>query len=198
MKRESGTNIERDEDLGLPIAPYLAFLDLEFTCSQEGSENPIPRSEMEVVEIGVVVLEGHGLQEVAEHSTFCRPMLHPTLTPFCIELLAISQADVDTAPQASRALSGLTDFLSEFDGVRLVSWGGDCLPALRQIADNANTDFPYTTCFDLKRAFASQRRIKRVGLKKALEICGLPLPSIRHRALADAKSTANLFRFLAG
>jgi len=81
----------------------LLVVDLEATCSDDGS---VPKHEMEIIEIGAVLVESAGLRPVAEFQSFVRPGLHPRLTPFCTELTTIRQSDVDDAPLFPEVLQG--------------------------------------------------------------------------------------------
>lgn len=46
---------------------------------------------------------------------------------------------------------------------------------------------------NLKKEWAKARRIKRVGMKKALEIAGIALEGPHHRALADVLNIGKLY-----
>ena len=46
---------------------------------------------------------------------------------------------------------------------------------------------------NLKKEWAKARRIRRVGMKKALEIAGIELEGPHHRALADVLNIAKLY-----
>ena len=76
---------------------YERFLivDLEATCCDI---NSIPRSEMEIIEIGAVMVENRSFEITDEFQTFIKPERTPKLTPFCTELTSISQSEVDAAP----------------------------------------------------------------------------------------------------
>jgi hypothetical protein len=74
---------------------YYLVIDLEATCD---AERPMPRNETEIIEIGALLCDGQTLCPEAEFQTFVRPVRHPRLTPFCVELTTIRQSDVDGAP----------------------------------------------------------------------------------------------------
>ncbi|MCY4501696.1 MAG: exonuclease domain-containing protein, partial [Alphaproteobacteria bacterium] len=79
----------------------LLVVDLEATCSDDDS---VPKHEMEIIEIGAVLVEPAGLQPVGEFQSFVRPGLHPRLTGFCTGLTTIRQSDVDAAPRFPEVL----------------------------------------------------------------------------------------------
>ena len=45
---------------------------------------------------------------------------------------------------------------------------------------------------NLKRQFAKSRKIKEVGMARALQMVGLPLDGAHHRGLDDARNIAKL------
>ena len=78
------------------LAPYryLYCVDLEATCD-EIDESESPRSlavfpdQMEMIEIGLVVIDPETLEVVDEFQRFVRPQINPILTDFCIKLTSI-------------------------------------------------------------------------------------------------------------
>jgi inhibitor of KinA sporulation pathway (predicted exonuclease) len=50
---------------------------------------------------------------------------------------------------------------------------------------------------NLKASFAKARKIKQVGMSRALQIAGLELDGEHHRALSDALNIAKLLPFCA-
>src|SRR5690606_20200970 len=67
-------------------------IDLEATCDNAGA---VPKREMEIIEIGAVLVDRTSFEPIAEFQTFVRPVRHPKLTRFCQELTSITQAQVD-------------------------------------------------------------------------------------------------------
>ncbi|KAF8874627.1 ribonuclease H-like domain-containing protein [Gymnopilus junonius] len=98
--------------------PYDVFLvlDIEGTC-KAGTDFNYPN---EIIECPVVVLQwtdkdesgtATKLEVVDEFRTFVRPTWRPTLSDFCMELTAITQEQVDTAPLFRHVLVDLQTFL---------------------------------------------------------------------------------------
>jgi inhibitor of KinA sporulation pathway (predicted exonuclease) len=52
----------------------------------------VPRDRSEIIEIGAVLVEGKRLQPLDEFAVFVKPVLHPKLTRFCMELTTITHA----------------------------------------------------------------------------------------------------------
>ncbi|MCA9708043.1 MAG: AAA family ATPase [Myxococcales bacterium] len=90
-------------------------IDLEATCDDGGA---VPKREMEIIEIGAVLVDGSSWAPLAEFQSFVRPVRHPRLTEFCCTLTSIAQADVDEAPSFPEALERL----------RVFAYGGDARP----------------------------------------------------------------------
>ncbi|MGC7960634.1 exonuclease domain-containing protein, partial [Salmonella enterica] len=68
----------------------ILVVDLEATCSDDGSIAP---EEMEIIEIGACwTTEGGVVLERFQH--LVKPMVRPTLTPFCKQLIGITQEEV--------------------------------------------------------------------------------------------------------
>jgi 3'-5' exoribonuclease 1 len=63
---------------------HILVVDLEATCCDLQS---IPRHQMETIEIGAVMVSTDNLAIVDEFQTFIKPLRHPILTEFCLQLL---------------------------------------------------------------------------------------------------------------
>ncbi|MBV1777372.1 exonuclease domain-containing protein [Burkholderiaceae bacterium DAT-1] len=170
----------------------MLIIDLEATCDEGDA---LPAEEMEIIEIGAVWADATG-QVLAEYQSFVRPVLHPTLTPFCTQLTGIQQHDVDQAATFPAVATQLQAFAMQYEP-SLRSWGSwgqyDCRQLARECARHGVphplSDFEHV---NLKRLFARQRRIKEVGMARALAMTGLPLQGTHHRGLDDARNIARL------
>src|SRR4028118_1975109 len=90
---------------------YYLVLDLEATCSDRET---FDRREMEIIEIGAVMVEANSLALIDEFQTFVKPVRHPTLTEFCKSLTSITQAQVDQAHSYPEAIAALTGWLAQY------------------------------------------------------------------------------------
>jgi 3'-5' exoribonuclease 1 len=99
---------------------HILVVDLEATCCDLKS---IPRHQMETIEIGAVMVERETLSIVDEFQTFIKPLRHPILTDFCLQLTSITQAQVDTAPTFPDAINLWQPWLMQFDRTIFGSWG---------------------------------------------------------------------------
>ena len=73
----------------------LVVVDLEGICWLPG--DPRGPDDMEIIEVGALLVETRSLEPVDEFDSFIRPLHHPTLSDFCKELTAIDQTDIDQA-----------------------------------------------------------------------------------------------------
>jgi len=176
--------------------PRLLVVDLEGTCCRDDS---IPREERETIEIGAVLVDGETLAPTDEFQTFVRPIAHPTLTPFCLELTSITQSDVDGAEGFPSAFARLLAWTGPGDA-RFCSWGGYDRSQFRRDCARHGVENPLDEGhLNLKERFSEVLgRRPHFGMKRALELCGLPLEGTHHRGLDDARNIARMLPFLLG
>lgn len=168
-------------------------IDLEATCWRERT----PRQVMEAIDIGAVRMDGETLRVYDEFSTLVRPVEHPQLSDFCRRLTHLRQRDVEEAPHFTVALAQLVEWLGP-DPVLFCSWGTFDRTQLRIDCQRHGVPFPVVLSqhLDLKRAFAEWRQHKRVGLKKALQLLGMPFVGTPHRGIDDARNAARIAQIM--
>jgi inhibitor of KinA sporulation pathway (predicted exonuclease) len=172
---------------------YLA-VDLEATCSDDGA---VPKHEMEIIEIGAVMVAADTLRPVAEHQTFVRPIRHPELTPFCTSLTSIGQSDVDAAPRFTDAIKEFASWAYRFSSILFCSWGDYDRKQLRSDCAHHGVTYPFGSGhLNIKRAFAEMRGLKKKpGMAQALAQVGLELSGTHHRGIDDARNIARLLPY---
>ena len=153
--------------------------------------------EIEIIEIGAVLVDGHTLRTVAELMTFVRPTLHP-VTPFCTQLTTITQDDVDAAPafrRSRRATRGVRTRRAVLLVGRLRS-----KPARRRLRRDTAIDPPLPgPHWNLKDAFRRARGSqRRFGANGALEALGLTPTGTHHRGIDDARNIARTLPYVLG
>jgi inhibitor of KinA sporulation pathway (predicted exonuclease) len=169
-------------------------IDLEMTCNDDDS---IPPEAMEVIEIGAVVATTSG-EVIAQFHSFVKPNINPVLTNFCKQLTGIEQREVDYAPSLSTAMYALVKFVQLQEPLLYWgSWGKSdekqiVLECLRHSIENPLCSLRH---INLKGNFAKVRKIRQVGMTKALELAGLKKDGKGHRALDDAVNVAKLVPF---
>lgn len=170
---------------------HYLVVDLEATCNNDGS---FPRHEMEIIEIGAVMVEAASLEPVAEFQTFVRPQRHPRLTDFCRELTSIAQSDVDAAPPFPEVLKKFVDWAAGFAEPLFCSWGDYDRKQLQRDCAFHNVAYPRELGhLNLKNRFAERTGIRRrLGLAEALKRSGLQFSGTHHRGIDDARNIARL------
>jgi inhibitor of KinA sporulation pathway (predicted exonuclease) len=176
---------------------HYLVVDLEATCADDGT---VPKHEMEIIEIGAVMVAALDLEPVGEFQTFVRPVRHPQLTRFCTELTSITQAEVDAAPAFAPAMKAFCSWAYTFDDILFCSWGDYDRKQFRQDCLHHDVGYPFGSGhLNVKRAFAKHgRRRKAPGMAGALEHVGLELTGTHHRGIDDARNIARLLPWALG
>ncbi|HEY9690620.1 MAG TPA: 3'-5' exonuclease [Oculatellaceae cyanobacterium] len=176
---------------------YYLVLDLEATCCDRGT---IKKPEMEIIEIGAVMVEAANLTIVDEFQTFIKPIRHPILTDFCKSLTSITQAQVDQAPLYVEAIALLKKWLSNYPNAVFGSWGDYDYRQFQQDSKFHNTAFPIAyPHINLKKLFTDTQGLpKKFGMAGALALANIPLEGIHHRGIDDAKNIAKLLPLILG
>ncbi len=184
-------------DMNLKKYDYYLVIDLEATCCDKAS---IPRGEMEIIEIGAVMVEAQSLENVSEFQTFIMPVRHPKLTPFCQELTTISQEQLDSAPHYPQAIKDFHKWLSNYSNYLFCSWGDYDKNQFLQdsLFHKVETNFTNEHA-NVKRIFADSQGFKKsFGMAKALRIAEIKLIGTHHRGIDDARNIAKLMPFVLG
>ncbi|MCB9760543.1 MAG: exonuclease domain-containing protein [Alphaproteobacteria bacterium] len=178
-------------------ADFYLVIDLEATCDDKGA---VPRDEMEIIEIGAVLVDAGTLQPVDELGVFVRPAMHPTLTPFCTQLTSITQAQVDGAPPLPEALDLLQARLMAGRSTLFCSWGAFDRVQFERDCARHGVPYPFGAAhLNLKKAFSHHLGTKRrFGMAGALAKVGLALEGTHHRGIDDARNIARLLPWCLG
>ncbi|MBW8808955.1 MAG: exonuclease domain-containing protein [Lysobacter sp.] len=181
---------------GAEPAHYL-LIDFEATCADDQS---LPRTQMEIIEIGAVMVETQTLSVIDEFQSFVRPVRHPRLTGFCTRLTSIRQADVDAAPSFAQMLEAFKPWLYQYRDFVWGSWGDYDLHQLQQDCDFHRLPNPIGAPHrNIKQAFAqAQGLAKKPGLGGAIGMAGLTFAGTHHRGIDDARNIARLMPYALG
>jgi 3'-5' exoribonuclease 1 len=178
---------------------HILVVDLEATCCDLKT---IPRHQMETIEIGAVMVVRETLEIVDEFQTFIKPVRHPILTKFCLELTSITQSQVDTAPDFATVMSTLQTWLSKFDNAIFGSWGEYDRTQFQQDSKYHQIDLPYPVSsnhINLKEMFSTAQGLnKRYGMAQALDLAKIPLTGTHHRGIDDARNISKLLPYILG
>ena len=92
-------------DFMLQSHDHMMILDIEHTCSIDGS---IPPNEREIIEFGAVVVDIKSLEIIDEFSALVKPQRNPEISNFCSQLTGITQSELDNSDDFKTVFS---DFL---------------------------------------------------------------------------------------
>lgn len=173
---------------------YSVIVDLEATCWEAGL---IPTHEMEMIEIGAVVVRQSDGEEISEFQSFVRPVRHPQLSVFCTELTSITQLEVNEAPLFAEAISQMSVWLASLGGsYDFCSWGAYDKDQFLQDCAYHKVAYPFLGPHrNLKLEFSAKKGTKqRFGVRGALWMCGLKFEGKPHRGIDDARNIAKIYR----
>jgi inhibitor of KinA sporulation pathway (predicted exonuclease) len=172
---------------------HLLVVDVEATCCDQGS---IERPDIEIIEIGAVMVETASMTQVSEFSTFVKPVVHAQLTPFCTKLTSIRQMDVDQAPLYSEAIQHLTEWMRDYSNCAFCSWGNYDRYQFQYDCERNQTPYPFGDVhFNLKAMFHKNQAIKkRCSVSTAMKFAEIEFEGTPHRGIDDARNIAKLLR----
>ncbi|MBD2296193.1 exonuclease domain-containing protein [Anabaena sphaerica FACHB-251] len=174
---------------------YFLIIDLEATCCNQRS---IPRHEMEIIEIGAVMLNRQTWEIDAEFQQFIKPVTNPLLTDFCTNLTSISQAQVDVAPHFAEAMSKLTVWMNSYPHYIFCSWGNYDKTQFLQDCKFHHVPYPFGAEHrNIKEEFSEYLGVShKFGMSQALQHLGMELKGIHHRGIDDARNIAAIYRYM--
>ncbi len=183
--------------INLESYQYFLVIDLEATCS---SKKEIAPQEMEIIEIGAVMVEAKNLNILSEFQTFIKPVRHPILTEFCTELTSITQEQIDKAPDYQEAIAIFKQWLYQYSNFIFGSWGDYDRKQFQQDSDFHQLPYPISSGhINLKKLFSTNQGFKnRYGMAQALKLAGIKLEGTHHRGIDDAKNIAQLMPYILG
>ena len=168
------------------VSTRYIVVDLEATCWAES-----PPAQSETIEIGAVAYEvGKGVLD--EFQMFLRPRLQPALSGFCMDLTAIRQADVDTAPLFPEAYGKFHRWAEAFLPYTFASWGSYDRKQLQQDCDLHGIPYTCDSHVDLKATFSDVMGCRRCGMVRALQKLGIPLRGTHRRGIDDARNMTRI------
>ncbi|MEK3884698.1 3'-5' exonuclease [Paenibacillus sp. PL2-23] len=167
-------------------------LDIEFNGRKFASELP-----MEVIEIGAVRLDAN-LNVIDEFTDFIKPVYFAKLNSFIQKKTGIPQASIDSAASFPKVIREFLAWLGRSQQPMLITWGGEDLKRIVLDTRMHKLDDAYwlaIPCFDLLKGFLRVRGLSNdVSVEAALTELGLSSEGSAHRALDDARMTADIFR----
>lgn len=176
---------------------YFLIVDLEATCCERQT---IKRHEMEIIEIGAVMVKREDLSSIDSFQTFIKPVRHPVLTEFCKQLTTIAQEQVDRAPSYADAIAAFNAWKSAYPNALFCSWGDYDRKQFEQDSRFHKLPYPFASeHLNLKVLFTDTQKLpKRYGMNGALELAGIPLEGTHHRGIDDARNMTRLLPYILG
>lgn len=167
-------------------------LDIEFNGRKFASELP-----MEVIEIGAVRLDD-SLKPIDEFTAFIKPVYFAKLNSFIQKKTGIPQESINTAAGFPKVIRDFLAWLDKSEQLMLITWGGEDLKRIvldtrmHKMDDAYWLAIPY---YDLLKGYIRMKGLTNdVSVEAALTELGLTSDGAAHRALDDARMTADIFR----
>ncbi|WP_217595681.1 3'-5' exonuclease [Cohnella sp. GbtcB17] len=168
------------------------ILDIEFNGRKFASELP-----MEVIEIGAVRLND-ALEAVDEFSALIKPVYFSKLNSFIKKKTGIPQEDIDRAEGFVPVIRSFLAWLGRSEACRFVTWGGEDFKRIVLDTRMHKLDDAYwmsAVYYDLLKVYLRSHGLTNdVSVEAALEELGIASEGSAHRALDDARMTAEIFR----
>lgn len=167
-------------------------VDVEATCSRDGS---VPRLERETIEWAAVRMDAETGELTSSFHTRVRPVRHPILTPYCIQLTSLRQSDVDAAPEFPLARKTFGDWNRCHPPARFASWGTfDSIQLERDCRFHQLKTIAWMEPLDIRKAFARSFGTRSLGLRQAFAHLAQTPGGRAHNAPDDARNAARLLR----
>ncbi len=167
-------------------------LDIEFNGRKFASELP-----MEVIEIGAVRLDA-SLRNTGEFTAFVKPVYFARLNSFIKEKTGITQEEIDAAQGFSTVISDFMEWLNESESLLFVTWGGEDMKRIvfdTRMHQLDDTYWMTVPAYNLLKGYLKVTNQKNdVSVETALQELQIPPAGSAHRALDDARMTAEIFK----
>jgi|GEM_PF-6408874 len=182
----------------LPPCNYLLVVGISATCCDQ---HTIKGDEMEVIEIGAVMVDKETFETVDTFQIYIQPERHVTLTSFCQSEFQISQSDVDDALDFIEAFEMFVKWLDKYDQYIFCAWGQREELAFIQDCDFHDVHYVLDDVeyVNLKKRFASRQRLKKkCGLGKAMRLAEIQSDFSPVKPLDRARFSTKLLPFVLG
>ena len=167
------------------------ILDLEATCWQGNDMN----RRQEIIEIAAYSVNGYR-EWNSKFQRFVKPVEHPRLSAYCMELTNITQEQINKAKPFEKVFTDFQEWMEDQETPQLIcTWGSKDIPLIRDECRAHDMDCAFLPeTINLKAQYASMHHLtKEIGLMKALDHAGIDFEGSHHRALDDAFNTTKLF-----
>eukprot|EP01119_Soliformovum_irregulare_P017798 TRINITY_DN5342_c0_g1_i1.p1 TRINITY_DN5342_c0_g1~~TRINITY_DN5342_c0_g1_i1.p1 ORF type:complete len:308 (-),score=38.03 TRINITY_DN5342_c0_g1_i1:84-1007(-) len=177
--------------------PHYIILDFEATC--ENNRRIMPQ---EIIEFPSVILSSKDLSIVDQFQVYIRPVAHPKLSKFCIELTGIQQEWVNAGATFDVAYRAYHEWLVKnkmvtSDGAQFIfitcgDWDlKTCLPG--QITySNMSVPNHFTRWINIKRSFSEFYKTKMGDMISMMDHLKLPMMGRHHSGIDDCRNITRI------
>ena len=165
------------------------IVDLEATC-WEGSKV----HDMEIIEIGAVLLCGISNQPISDYQKFVLPVENPQLSEFCKKLTTIKQSQIDTSHHFPDVFEEFLEWINQEEFI-LCSWGNFDMELIELECKRHSMSLPKNFMYhiNLKDLYARAYSTKAsIGFKQVLRKLDMEFEGTMHRGLDDARNIARV------
>jgi len=174
----------------------LCVVDFEATCMERNEED----FTHEIIEFPAVILSVSQRRILTEFHSFCRPVLNPVLSDFCVELTGISQEQVESAPTFAEVLPQFLTWLGDHEvkhgcKVALLShgaWDFGKFLFVQCVLDKVDYPPQAKSWINIKKTFGNYFRSNKVSVEQMLSQFGLQFEGRLHCGLDDTKNIARV------
>lgn len=187
----------------LTDAADIVVFDLEWTSWSGFMESrwSLPGKHREIIQFGAVRLDGRaGLLETACFERLVRPVIHPHLSDFIVDLTGITQAEVDAH---GIVFADAVDAFAAFcDGADAICANGGDGRVIVENCDLADIECPVILrdCRDISAMLSESlgRPGEHIVSSDLVALLGLEHEGAAHQGLSDARAIAAALRKLVG
>ncbi|NDJ51831.1 MAG: exonuclease domain-containing protein [Chloroflexi bacterium] len=171
----------------------LVVVDIEATCWRRSE--PPPGQFPEIIEVGLCILDLASATPSRKRSILVKPE-RSRVSSFCRKLTGITQEMVDGGVSFAEACETVVKEYDTFD-LTWVSWGDYDRRKFQAQCRERNVPYPFSDShINVKRVYAEVKKIKPVGLGRAVRDSHLEFEGSHHRGHDDAWNIAKVLGIL--
>ena len=177
---------------------YLLALDFEATCLQNEQIKP-----QEIIEFPCLKINTKSFDVESTFHEYVRPIAHPILSDFCVDLTGINQGTIDNSHDFIKVYELFENWLED-EGLlekkfALVTCGNwDLKTCLKNQCELSNIDFPVWAkdWINIKKSYKQIMGDYPRSLNAMVEGLGLKFEGKPHSGIDDSQNVANIIKEL--
>ncbi|XP_046368295.2 3'-5' exoribonuclease 1-like isoform X1 [Haliotis rufescens] len=174
---------------------YLVVIDFEATCERE-----VDDYQHEIIEFPAILVDVAEMTIADEFHSYCRPVLNPRLTDFCVQLTGITQTKVAAAPEFPQVLTSFSEWmqahhLGDGHSFAIVTDGPwDMSRFLHMQCQFSGLDFPRWArkWVNIRKVYSNFYQCRRCGIEAMLISLGMSFEGQLHCGRDDARNIARI------